>query len=94
MCPFFKKKAIYHALLALINLCARGLTNHIAMVKTLLDMLVFNCILEKISDQISSNAGCEIQRIDTCNSAGCQVGNVGFYGKGRGNVCFIEVNFI
>ena len=63
----FKKKASCHALLALIDLCAQGLTNHIAMVKILLDMLVFNFILEKISEQIPSNAGCEIQRIDTCN---------------------------
>ena len=93
MCPFLKKKAIYHALLALINLCARGLTNHIAMVKILLDMFIFNCILEKISEQIPSNAGCEIQIIDTCNGAGCQVRNVGFYGKGRGTVCAIDVNF-
>ena len=78
----FKKKSIWHALLAIIDLCAQGFTNHIVMVKILLDMFVFNCILEKISEQIPSNAGCEIQRINTCNGAGCQVGNVRLYGKG------------
>ena len=75
-------------------MCAQGLTNHIVMVKILLDMFVFICILERISEQILSNDGCEIQIIDTCNGAGCQVVNVGFYGNVRGTVCVIDVNFI
>ena len=93
MC-LLKKTNRCHALLAIIDLCVQGLTNHIAMVKILLDMFVFNCILDNISDQIPSNAGCEIQRINTCNGAGRQVRNVGFYGKGRGTVCVIDVNCI